>query len=1327
MIRYLLGKCWTLFAVVTITAAVLLTFVRLMLPYVSLYKQDIQQWLSQAYGQPFRIGTLEAEWHGFGPRLKLYDVDFLDRNSGGVRISVKRAGITVDIPASLLHAQLRFGSLTVMGVNLSVVRHSDGSIVVAGFGGGGVDGVVSAEGNAALLDWLFTQQRLALEDSTIYWHDEALAQAGPRFVNVNLELRNQGKRHQFDGSASLPEDLGRRLTFAVDLQGDIFVAGGWDGRAYVNGSGLQTSQLLNWLPLAGIHVDDGIAEIRLWSEWQHSRLQQLDGELSVFGLNLSRAKAATAPAATEFIDSLSGRFSWRRRTQGWHLDIDRLILGRWGEFWPQSGYHLDWTDARPQAVAAGAVGSAEPVDSGGASDPGNGIKAVATKSPVQTTTTRKGVAKLQLWADYLRMDDILPLLMLTDRPLQKIREYAQALQPAGDLRRLYLQWYQGDPQHPGHLAVDSEFHGLSLQPWRKFPGISGLSGRLIADNQHGYVALTSRSMHFEAKPLFRQDLSIDSLDGDVQWRIGPQGWTLSGRNLLLGNADIQVSADVDATIPADGTSPYLDLVAGFVSHPGALANTGNYLPVAIMRKKTTAWLDRALVNGRITNGGLIFQGPLKHFPFDHKDGVFEIRFVVEEGILDYLPDWPRIEEIETEVLFSGRRLAINAVAGKILGADLGPVHAVIDDLTVKPALLNINGEVNGGLNEFLRFLQLSPLHKRYGRYVDGLEGQGQSRLTLGLHIPLAKGQKVVVNGKVDLLDSGLNLAGGLVRLSHLQGQLGFSNSGLQADGILGQLMGLDARFAVDSATSGAGVVTTISAGGNAAIEDIRKILDLPLFRQFSGGIDWQARLHVPGEDGAVGTLKVNSDLRGLATNLPAPLTKPVERKLDMVAEMQLPLALDRPLKVQVGEDLSMILGLDKGLHLQRGEIRFADGAAQMPARKGLRLAGRVPALSASEWLPLIDEERVNAVDSSSGGVNHIAVTVGDLELYRRHFEDARIDAMLDGKTWQGVIDSKQARGSVQLPQGDKVPLLLDMDYLYLSGMEKIGVEDRDDPRQIPSMRVQSKSFHFNDIDFGSLALTASHSPAGLHLTELHMQSSLADIKAHGDWLVANDRHYSSFDIAFSSNNFGKALSRFGYVDTIKGGKGVFNINARWPGAPLSFALARLDGNMSMSIDNGQLLEVDPGVGRVFGLLSLQALPRRLILDFRDVFNKGFFFDRIAGRFEIKGGDARTSDLVMKGPAGRIKIEGRVGLAKRDYDQQVSVAPDVSSTVPVVTALTQGAGVGAVVLLLQKMFEPKIDKAAAIRYRVTGPWENPVIKRLPEAVPGSDKDTNKQQK
>jgi len=1308
VIRYLIGKGLTLFAIASIVAAVLMTVIRLLLPYIGLYQQDIQRWLSDALDQPLRIKSVQAEWRGLGPLLQLHDIAFLDPHGGGVRASLAEASIAVDVPRSLLNGQLILGSLTVSGVSLSVIHHRDGSIAIAGLGAVAERNKVSADsgGAGAMLGWLFSQDHLALENSTIHWYDERFSQQDLQFINVNLELQNDDERHQFDGSASLPDNLGRRFSFAIDLLGDIFVAGGWSGHAYVNGAGLQTASLLNWLPLPGVRVDNGVAELRLWTEWQASRLQQLDGEVSIFGLQLSSVPAEAYPTLrTELLDSVSGRFHWQRQADGWQLDVNRFILGRHGEFWPQSNYHVAWSGSSSGDAAHGEPSAEESLTA----EMAEVIDPAGAKSD-DTDNAASEDEFLQISADYLRLDDVLALLQLSDTAMPTVRDALTNLQPSGELRNLRLQWHADS----NRIAVDSEISAISLRPWKKFPGIGGLSGRLIADKRGGRLELDSHNLSFDSRPLFRQQLAIENLKGFVYWLHDSSGWHWSGRNLSVASADLAVDTDLDLDIPADGGTPYLDLVAGFVSRPHGVTNASTYLPVGIMHEKTVKWLDQALVNGTISNGGLVMQGPLNHFPYDNTDGRFEVRFVVEDGILDYAADWPRLDELETEIVFSGRRMSINAVSGKLLGADLDVVHASIDDLKAKPAQLRIVGDVNGSTVDVLKFLQVSPLRKRYGHYVDDVQASGHSRVDIDLLLPLAAGHKDTINGAVTLQDSGLVLAAGKVNLAALNGRIGFSDQGLQAEDISGKVMGLDARFSVTTADDSK--VTTVAATGNAAIDEIRTIIDPPLFDQFSGRSDWRAQLQIPGKDGAGSTLQISSDLRGMATNLPPPLAKPIDQAMHLVAEMDLPAVLDRPVTAQLDDDISMIFALDGQMHMQRGEIRLADGPAKLPDGSGMRIAGVFPSFSFSQWIPIFKHASAASVKpaatatTTTDGVNQVDVSVADVELFHRHFTNASVRALWQGGSWQTQVDSEQLKGTAQIPVDAQTPLIMDMERMYLSSSGAAGTE-QDDPRDWPPLHIQSQSFQYDGIDFGSLLVNASRGPAGLHMNELQLRSQDMDVQAHGDWLFANDKQFSSFTITFDSSNVGKSLSRLGYADTIKGGKGNFVINARWPGEPLAFALARLDGNMHLRIDNGRLLDVDPGVGRIFGLLSLQALPRRLILDFRDVFSKGFAFDKISGDFDVKNGQATTSNLIMKGPSAKIAAEGRVGLAEHDYDQLVTVVPDVAGTVPMITALTQGAGVGAVVLLLKKLLEPELDKVSMILYKVTGSWDDPQITRV----------------
>jgi uncharacterized protein YhdP len=182
----------------------------------------------------------------------------------------------------------------------------------------------------------------------------------------------------------------------------------------------------------------------------------------------------------------------------------------------------------------------------------------------------------------------------------------------------------------------------------------------------------------------------------------------------------------------------------------------------------------------------------------------------------------------------------------------------------------------------------------------------------------------------------------------------------------------------------------------------------------------------------------------------------------------------------------------------------------------------------------------------------------------------------------------------------------------------------------------------------------------------------------------------------------------GYAESIKEGSSHVEIAAQWDGSPTSFSLNKATGNMALKIENGRLLDIEPGAGRIFGLVNLQALPRRLSLDFSDIFDSGFAFDRIKGSFTFANGVATTRDLKMKGPAAKVETNGKIDLLERSYDQVVTVIPAVSSGLPVAGAVVGGVVGGAAVLLAEQLFKQEIEEATKVKYTVTGSWNDPVI-------------------
>ena len=164
----------------------------------------------------------------------------------------------------------------------------------------------------------------------------------------------------------------------------------------------------------------------------------------------------------------------------------------------------------------------------------------------------------------------------------------------------------------------------------------------------------------------------------------------------------------------------------------------------------------------------------------------------------------------------------------------------------------------------------------------------------------------------------------------------------------------------------------------------------------------------------------------------------------------------------------------------------------------------------------------------------------------------------------------------------------------------------------------------------------------------------------------------------------------------------------WSGGPRADVFETLDGDVQVRLGAGQLNEIEPGAGRLFGLMSIVALPRRLSLDFTDVFDKGFGFDSLDGNFRIVDGEAYTCNLSLEGPAANIAIIGRTSLVDREYEQAAVVAANFGNTLPVVGAVVAGPQVAAALLIFSQIFKKPLQEMGQVYYAINGPWEDPLV-------------------
>jgi uncharacterized protein YhdP len=346
--------------------------------------------------------------------------------------------------------------------------------------------------------------------------------------------------------------------------------------------------------------------------------------------------------------------------------------------------------------------------------------------------------------------------------------------------------------------------------------------------------------------------------------------------------------------------------------------------------------------------------------------------------------------------------------------------------------------------------------------------------------------------------------------------------------------------------------------------------------------------------------------------------------------------------------------------------------------------------------------------------------VNELVMAGWQFNDVGMDVQTSGLAREITVSGPAIAGEIHLQNSggrlDRVVMNLQRLKLQPPDQARPPETTGITPADVPDLQVTVKDLVYDKAALGSLQLQAvKQSDEALSIKRLALSSPVLELSLTGDWKQLDGKQWSTIDLVITDGDMEKLLGLFGYQKSIKDGKLKGSMRIAWAGAPWMFSPQRVDGKVRLTIKDGQLVDVEPGAtGRVLGLLSVSSLPRRLTLDFSDLFADGFSFDTIEGSFLVDSGNAYTSDLVVDGPAARIDISGRVGLTDMDYDQLVSVTPYIKSGLSLAGALAGGPAVGAVMIVAETLLKDKLDplnKLARKQYTVTGPWTDPVVTRL----------------
>ncbi|HJV50703.1 MAG TPA: YhdP family protein [Noviherbaspirillum sp.] len=1321
----------------------------LILPHIDTYKPDVERLASRAIGNKVTIAAINASWDGFRPRLSLHDVVIHDK-FGNATLNLPDVSATLSWWTAVA-GDLRLHQLEIIRPDMDIRRDADGKLYVAGIY---VD--TSKSGNGKGADWVLSQREIVIRDGRLHWND--YRRAAPELVldNVDMVLRNRWRYHRFALKATPPAAFAAPLDVRASFEHPGFAVrisdpALWKGELYAD---LRNADLTVWKTYVDYPVDmqQGKGSVRAWLDFDHARVANFTSDLSLS--NVSTRLRPDLPMMN--LVDVSGRVSVREEIKPNSAD-GKPTYG-------MNGHAIALTDFSLRTD--------------------DGLYLPRTTISESYTPARNGKPeKTEIKA---RLLDLQTLANFAERlPLPAAqRQMLADFAPRGILRDFSAQW-QGAYPDVSAYSVKGQFAGLSLnaQPARParpksgntpaqaalpaIPGFDNLTGQIDANDRGGSFSLASSGLKLQLPGYFADPvMPFDRL-------LMQATWAFQGKDQLL--LDVQKLDFLQDGLSGTFSGKHMMPLAGGGGKPLGtidvsgrlngleLQNVGRYLPQQTP-EGLRDWLSGALVGGTVHDLKLKLKGDLAQFPFQHPAagekarGEFSVSGRIEGGKLNYTPghfgkdgkapQWPLLEDIRGTIAFDRTSMEINAHSAKTAGVALSNVKAVIPDLATHDLQLAIDGEAAGPLQNFVQFTNDSPVADWIGQFTEETRANGNAKLSLKLQMPLAHVVDTKVNGSLQFAGNNVTLRNIIPPLLSATGKLEFQEKGFNLNGIKANFLGGPVAITGGSQRDGN---ILVKADGLLSAEGVRKTYGgQRAAERISGSARYSTTIRVRNKQPEI---TVESNLAGIALDFPAPLRKAANESLPLKFEMT---GLSSNNAAIMRDEMKLSLGSAIAARYERQKtadkdaewrvVRGGIGVNVPPPQPDAGVIANVSlkSLDLDAWRramssvvsPGRQKEQQDGLSIAQYVEPEVlAARASELVVMNKKLDNVVVGASHQKGIWQANIDSDQASGYLTWNEGQpgqglgKVTARLASLIIPKSAASDVTdlLEQKDTSTQIPAVDIVAENFELFGKKFGHLELVASDAGGASgrewRINRLSIVNPDAELKAYGKWgLKAGD---STSNLVYSLHiaDAGRLLDRFGFANVLRGGKGKMEGDLSWKGMPFSLDIPSLSGQLTLDIAAGQFLKVDPAAAKLLGVLSLQSLPRRLALDFRDVFSQGFAFDGITANASITRGVAKTDNFKMRGVSATVLIDGSADIAKEEQNLHVVVIPEINvGTASVVYGLAVNPVIGVGSFLAQLFLRDPLMKAFTFQYQITGPWQDPVVTKLLRKLPAPTGET-----
>lgn len=1216
---------WFLLAV-----AISLTGIRLWFAEMNHYKGFVINFISERSGATVSMENLSARLSGLTPELLLTNVsinsaDVTPKQSEHIALKIKEIHVSIAWLA-LLTAQnwIASAEVTIVGAEFSL-QQRDGQWHVVG---------LTTNDTAQQPSWLLQGRHYQLLDSNISW----ITAAETLNTTVNLAIDNSAKQHHINAllkrsptrfNTLLPAPRPDSLRLSAEITGDIF-SGGADGTLFIEAKQLRLASwaiLSEQLPKLPFNLIDGEMNGKAWMQLTQSKLTGLQGEVQLQQLQLTQQDKKLS------IKQLQTRFTARQQAQHWQVSASDLLLRTHDKLSLNTTFKLSGENEELHHIA--------------------------------------------LYIEHAAVEELNDVARFFIPPSKNHNGWLTQTVWQGSLEKVSAFISLAD-HHPTtqQFAINGTFNKLSIMPCAFLPiGIKHLSGHINGSEQSGTLWLNAENAQLNAPALYANELQLEHIKGALTWQQQTDAWLLASQQLAVKLQGLQSVSRLRLNVPKSSASPFLDLHTALSSDD--IGKLHHNLPSKIMHPDNVTWLSRALVSGRITHGALLYYGKLDAFPFKDSSGVFEAQLQVAQGKLQYAPDWPAINDITAEVLFLQNKLHVNGWHGHSSGLSITQAIVINPELG-NSKTLSIDGKVKGSIAQVLSFLKQTPLQARVSALSEAIVPHGDTEVAFSIALPLSKNKTVPkVNGTAQLRQAKLRIKALDLLVSHINGQLKFNQHGLYSN----TLHAIAFAHPITAIIKDAGEQTQINVTGRASIKELQQQFPLPWWTIATGATDYQLRLNLPRNDDSA-TLQINSQLAGVALELPDGLAKsasqqqPLNLSFLLNGKDELPIHLDyaRQLKAALIMTIS-------SQNLRAGQVLIGEGELSAVGDTGFSLDIKRQNLSLNDWLNILLNARARG-DEQSKLVNSITIQTERAYWYDTELGSFALSLQRQGEHWLGTIDNRAATGKFKIPFNchDAQGIQLDMNRIDLALLKQLSYSKQQQdggialtrelmPETLPLFSLNSEHTLWRDLPLGRLSLTTERSAHGIKLQNLSLTGAEATVNLTGAWQqISAKQATTQLTGRIQSSNTGELLRKLGISNDLSEGNAALDFMLYWHNAPQHSRLTTMQGTATLQLKNGRLLSIEPGIGRILGILAVAQWGKRLQLDFSDLYAQGLSFNSIDGHFAIVNGIATSKNLIIDAIPAKITLTGLSNLANQTLDQHINVAPKGADAVPIAGTL-----------------------------------------------------------